>query len=89
MTEPQAPFWIWGSGRLELGLDAPASTLALLRVDGKRAKSFVVAGPTTIEVELSGQGWHSLLLEIPRLFATEPARGLRLTRLTVIRIREG
>jgi hypothetical protein len=34
-----------------------------------------------LEVELEGERWHALVLEVPRLLEGKPPRGLRLERV--------
>ena len=81
MKERQAPFWLYGSGPVQLEVSAPAPTPAVLWVDGVRVDRTVVSGETTLDGELEGGGWHALVLEVPRLLDTTPPRGLRLERL--------
>ena len=80
MKERQAPFWLYGSGPVQLEVSAPASTPAVLWVDGVRVDRTVVSREATLEGELEGDGWHALVLEVPRLLDTPP-QGLRLERL--------
>jgi len=81
MSERQAPFWIYGRGRLELDLAAPGMTAAGVWVDGQKRRTLQVAGAAAVTVRLRGEGWHVVMLEVPKLLGTNPPRGLRLARL--------
>jgi hypothetical protein len=81
MEEREAPFWVWGEGRRELVLSSPSATWATIWVDGERARTLRVERTTSASIELPGAGWHAVVLELPRLLATQPPRGLRLERL--------
>jgi len=81
MSERQAPFWIYGRGRLELDLAAPGMTAAGVWVDGRKRRTLQVAGAAAVTVRLRGEGWHVVMLEVPKLLGTNPPRGLRLARL--------
>jgi hypothetical protein len=82
MKERQAPLWLYGSGAVQLEVSAPASTAAVLWVDGVRVDRALVSREAVLDAELEGDGWHALVLEVPRLLeATTPPEGLRLERL--------
>jgi hypothetical protein len=81
MKERQAPFWLYGSGAVQLEVSAPAPTPAVLWVDGVRVDRTTVSREATLNAELEGEGWHALVLEVPRLLDTTPPQGLRLERL--------
>jgi hypothetical protein len=81
MKERQAPFWLYGSGAVQLEVSAPAPTPAVLWVDGVRVDRATVSREATLNAELEGEGWHALVLEVPRLLDTTPPQGLRLERL--------
>jgi len=83
MSERQAPFWLFGKGRIRLDFSAPTPTEATLWVDGVKRRKFDVFGTEAQTVRLRGERWHLLVLEVPRLFETAPPRGLRLDRLTL------
>jgi hypothetical protein len=81
MKERQAPFWLYGSGDVQLEVSAPAPTSAVLWIDGVRVDQALVSGEATLAGRLEDEGWHALVLEVPRLLDTTPAQGLRLDRL--------
>jgi hypothetical protein len=62
-------------------LSSPSATWATIWVDGERARTLRVERTTSASIELPGAGWHAVVLELPRLLATQPPRGLRLERL--------
>ena len=62
-------------------VSAPSPTPAALWVDGARVEQTVVSREAVLEAELEGEGWHALVLEVPRLLETTPPQGLRLERL--------
>ena len=80
MRERQGPLWLYGSGPVRLEVSASAETPAALWVDGARADETLVSvsGTASLEAELAGEGWHALVLEVPRLLDTEPPEALRL-----------
>ena len=72
MSETHAPFWIYGSGRLQLRF-APSPLPRRVVVDGRRG------------LELGRPGWHLVTVDVPRLVRVEGQKrrvGLRLVRLT-------
>jgi hypothetical protein len=81
MKERQAPIWLYGSGPVQLEVSTPAPTPAVLWVDGVRVDRIVVDDEAVLNAELEGDGWHALVLEVPRLLETRPPQGLRLERL--------
>jgi hypothetical protein len=83
MDERQAPFWIHGAGTLQLAVSAPEATPAAVWLDGELVDRIPVDTGTTVEVELelAGDGWHAVVLEVPRLFETTPPQGLELESL--------
>ena len=81
MKERQAPFWLYGSGPVQLEVSSPAPTPATLWADGVRVDRALVSDRTTLSADLEGGGWHALVLEVPRLLETTPPQGLRLDRL--------
>jgi len=81
MIERQAPFWIHGGGALELHVSAPGRVTARVWVDGRELRPVDVSGTATFTVPLPVTRWHSVLLEVPRLFPTKPPSGLRIERL--------
>jgi hypothetical protein len=81
MSELQAPLWVYGAGPLTLGVAAPGQISARVRVDGGPTHRLDVAGRGTATVALGPRGWHSVVLEVPRLFPGNPPRGLRLVAL--------
>jgi hypothetical protein len=85
MNERQGPFWVYGSGRLQLAVSAVAETPAALWVDGALAERAVVARSAAFEAELDGDGWHAVVLEVPELLDTSPPQGLRLDELVFSR----
>jgi hypothetical protein len=52
-------------------------------VDGRERAPVDVFGPETLIVPLAEERWHSVVLDVPRLFRGNPPRGLRLERLIV------
>jgi hypothetical protein len=80
MSERHAPFWIYGSGTLQLRF-APSPLTRRIRVDGRP------------DLLLKGRGWHLVTVDVPRLVniagqkqrvglrllgsATSPSRGTR------------
>jgi hypothetical protein len=83
MVELQAPLWIHGGGQLEVHVSAPGRVRARVLVDGREARRIDVSGAETFTVPLPVTRWHSVILEVPRLFPTKPPSGLRLQRLIV------
>ncbi|MGH3036815.1 MAG: hypothetical protein ACRDMU_06495, partial [Gaiellaceae bacterium] len=78
MRERQGLLWLYGSGPVRLEVSASAATPAALWVDGAPADETQVSGSASLDGELDGEGWHALVLEIPRLLDAEPPEGLRL-----------
>jgi hypothetical protein len=81
MSELQAPLWVYGAGRLTLGFAAPGRTSARVRVDDGPVRRFAVAGRGGATFSLDRPGWHSVVVNLPRLFPGNPPRGLRLVEL--------
>jgi hypothetical protein len=79
MRERQGLLWLYGSGPVRLEVSAIAETPAALWVDGRLVDETQVSGVDALEGELDGEGWHALVLEIPRLLDAEPPEGLTLT----------
>jgi hypothetical protein len=72
MSERHAPFWIYGSGKLNL-VFAPSTLPRRVTVDGRSG------------VRLRGHGWHLVSVDVPRLVNVAGQRqrvGLKLIRLT-------
>jgi hypothetical protein len=72
MSETHAPFWIYGSGRLQLAF-APSRLTTRVTVDGKTG------------LELHTKGWHLVTVDVDRLVKVEGERrkvGLKLLRVT-------
>jgi hypothetical protein len=78
MRERQGLLWLYGSGPVRLEVSAIAETPAALWVDGRLVDETQVSGLDALEGELDGEGWHALVLEIPRLLDAEPPQGLTL-----------
>jgi hypothetical protein len=76
MRERQGLLWLYGSGPVRLEVSASAETPAALWIDGAGVDETLVAGSAALEGELEGEGWHGLVLEIPRLLDGEPPEGL-------------
>jgi hypothetical protein len=78
MRERQGPLWLYGSGSVRLEVSAIAETPAVLWADGARVDQTLVpvSGRASLEADLDGEGWHALVLEVPRLLDTEPPQGL-------------
>ena len=85
MDERQGPFWVYGTGTLQLVVSSPDETPATFWVDGEVVDRARVAGRATFEAELAGTGWHAVVLEVPRLLETTPPRGLELESLALVR----
>lgn len=83
MIETQAPLWVYGSGTLELHVSAPGRVTTRVWVDGDELEPVEFSGTETFSVELRVPRWHSVLLEVERLFPTKPPSGLRLERLVL------
>jgi hypothetical protein len=83
MVEREASFWINGGGTLEVHVSAAGSTSVRIWVDGRPSGTVDVARTRTFTVPLGVARWHSVALEIPRLFPTKPPSGLRIVRLIV------
>jgi hypothetical protein len=83
MAEREAPFWLFGAQTLELELTAPGATPAQVWVDGRVARSTTVEGRATVVLDLRGDRWHSVMLEVPALLATTPPQGLTIARMTL------
>jgi hypothetical protein len=81
MVEAQAPFWIHGTGTLELHVAAPGRVNARMWVDGRELEPVDVSRTATLLLPLGVSGWHSVTLEVARLFPTKPPSGLRIVRL--------
>jgi len=85
MKERDALMWVYGDADLELELSAPGRTRAVVRVDGERVERFVVDGSVTLAIPLEGDKWHSVVLEVPRLFEdAKPPQGLEIVRMTFL-----
>ena len=67
----EGALWLYGSGRAELELEAPAPTMVSVFADGRALEPELVGDRTTIGVELPSEGWHA--------FVVRGAPGLRLT----------
>jgi hypothetical protein len=83
MVEREASFWIHGGGTLELHVSSLGQTTAQVWVDGRPQDDVEVARTRTFTVPLGVERWHSIALEVPRLFRTKPPSGLRLVQLVV------
>jgi hypothetical protein len=83
MIETQAPFWIFGGGALELHVAAPGRVTTRVWVDGREAEPVDIFGKETFVVPLGVPRWHSITLQVPRLFPTKPPSALRIERLIV------
>jgi hypothetical protein len=83
MVEREASFWINGGGALELHVSAASGTVARVWVDGRAQGSVDVARTRTFSVPLGVPRWHSVALQVPRLFPTNPPSGLRIEQLIV------
>jgi hypothetical protein len=72
MSETHAPFWIYGSGTLELEF-APSPLTASVTIDGRPG------------LALRSKGWHLVAVDVDRLVKAEGERrkvGLKLLRVT-------
>jgi hypothetical protein len=72
MSETHAPFWIYGSGALQLEF-APSSLAPHVTIDGRAGS------------ELRSKGWHLVTVDVDRLVKVEGEKrkvGLRLLRVT-------
>jgi hypothetical protein len=81
MIEKQASFWIHGDGLLELLVSAPGHVRARVWVNELELDPMNVPRTATLRLVLDGVRWHSVTLEVARLFPTKPPSGLRLERL--------
>jgi hypothetical protein len=81
MLEREGPLWIYGEHTVELELTAPATTTARVWVDGAVVDSPTVARRATVSVDLEGDRWHWVMLEVPRLVGTAVPRGLTIARM--------
>ena len=54
--------WLYDSGATQLELEAPAPTLVTVFVDGRPLAPRILSGRETIELELSREGWHAVLV---------------------------
>ena len=81
MVEREGPLWLYGAHRVELELAAPGSTRASIWADGRIIRTVTVARRETVAFDLSGERWHSLVLDIPRMFLTNPPQGLTIARI--------
>jgi hypothetical protein len=81
MIEHQAPFWVHVGGTLELHVSAPGRVTTRVWVDGDELEPVEVSGAETFSVDLRVPRWHSVMLEVERLFPTKPPSGLRLERV--------
>jgi hypothetical protein len=62
---------------------APGRVMTRVWVDGRERAPVDVSGAETLVVPLGEERWHSVVLDVPRLFRGNPPRGLRLERLLV------
>lgn len=62
---------------------APGRVMTRVWVDGRERAPVDVSGAETLVVPLGEERWHSVVLDVPRLFRGNPPRGLRLERLIV------
>jgi hypothetical protein len=85
MDERQAPFWVHGEGTLRLGVSSVEETPVTIWADGEVVDRIQVDGRAVIETELTGDRWHPIVLEVPRLFETAPPQGLELESLALAR----
>jgi hypothetical protein len=72
LTLSEGALWLYGSGRAELELEAPAPTMVSVYADARAVEPELVGDRTTIGVELPNRGWHA--------FVVRGAPGLRLVR---------
>jgi hypothetical protein len=71
MSETHAPFWVFGSGKLQLEF-APSPLTPRVTIDGR-------AGP-----ELHSKGWHLVTVDVDRLVKAEGEKrkvGMKLVRV--------
>ena len=76
MSETHAPFWIYGSGKLQLEF-APSALTPRVTVDGRSG------------LELRSKGWHLVTVDVDRLVKVEGENrkvGLKLLRVVYIPI---
>ena len=85
MKERDAPMWIYGDADVELGARR-ARTHLRPRPGRRRARrAFQIDGRMTLVVPLEGDEWHSIVLQVPRLFEhTKPAQGLEIERISFL-----
>jgi hypothetical protein len=75
LVQGEGALWLYGSGRAELVLEAPAPTATTVFADGEALAERTVSGPTTVTADLSGTGWHA--------FVVRGRPGLRLVEATL------
>ena len=86
MSEPHAPFWVYGGGSLRLAVFSLEPLPATFSVDGREVARRTVKAPVAVFLPLGMSGWHVVTIDVPRLVAT-PGRaiGLELVSVTVAR----
>ncbi len=80
MSETHAPFWVYGSRRLSLWVQASGPLRTRFGVDERPVSTRTVFQATRIVLPLGPRlGWHLVTLDVPRLVATKPRpTGVRL-----------
>jgi hypothetical protein len=86
MSERQAPLWVHGPGRLGLQVTAPGATAVTVWRDGEVLRRVSVERAATIEVDLPGDRWHWVMLEIPVLLPGNPPQAVTVERLTLAQL---
>lgn len=79
LARSQGALWAYGSGTLELRLEADSQIVARLWLDGVAERSHRLQGRRTLALRLDGERWHSLLVqaEPPSTLVLRSARVFR------------
>jgi hypothetical protein len=87
MSETHAPFWVYGSGRLALRVQAPAPLRTRFGVDERPVLTRTVSVAQKVVLPLGPRlGWHLVTLDVPRLLHVGArATGVELLGLAVRR----
>jgi hypothetical protein len=82
MSEPHAPLWIYGRGRLELAVRSQRPVATRIAVDGRTVSRIVVHEPVVVTSPLRSTGWHLVTFDVPHLYPTSyRAEGVELLRI--------
>ena len=75
MSEPHAPFWVYGSGEVALWVQAPSPLPTGFAVDERAVAARTIAQATRVVLPLGPRrGWHLVTLDVPRLLEGDKER---------------